>query len=44
MSNLKANTIVEFANVFEEAQKTAYDWLKEVGKLLEKDMNLKVSL
>jgi len=32
------------ADSFEEAQKTAYDWLKEVGKLLEKDMNLKVSL
>jgi hypothetical protein len=32
------------ANSFDEAQKVAYDWLKEVGNLLEKDMNLKVSL
>lgn len=32
------------ASSFEEAQKTAYGWLKEVGELLEKDMNLKVSM
>ena len=30
------------AGSFEEAQKTSYGWLKEIGKLLEKDMNLKV--
>ncbi len=32
------------AGSFEEAQTTAYEWLKEIGKLLEKDMNLKVTM
>jgi len=32
------------ASSFDEAKNIAYNWLKEVGILLEKDMNLKVTM